>query len=301
MNLDFDSDDGQLSFSEPETTENQENLINQNGENKDDENKAVDITRKRRKIPKLTPDVLVNDSKGVEHLMETFSRIRFRGAGHAIDNLRLLMTAYREWAHSLYPRASFEEFITRCEKMSSSTKIQHMLSDIRADRPFNVNFADDIAQLDNLEPTPGIFAEYDNMLDIPDEPMDTVLPTETGEQQFDNYGIIGDLDQQGTHPIAPAVFPSPAEATASPAPQSAAERAEANRQRALALRAAREKERLKNQEKVGGQPHHQQQPQTKTVQPMEYSEFEAEIPDEYVEYDNDDLDELDAIAHEMGV
>ncbi|XP_069480372.1 TIMELESS-interacting protein [Ambystoma mexicanum] len=93
-------------------------------------------TRKtvKRNIPKLDADRLVSD-RGLPALRTMFNDTKFKGKGHEADDLKLLMRHMEHWAHRLYPKLGFEDFINKLEALGAKKPVQTCLKRIRMDLP----------------------------------------------------------------------------------------------------------------------------------------------------------------------
>ncbi|KAJ8248720.1 hypothetical protein GJAV_G00227000 [Gymnothorax javanicus] len=88
----------------------------------------------KRPQPKLDSQRLVSE-RGLPALRTLFNNVKFRGKGHETEDLRLLMQKMENWAHRLYPKLQFEDFIDRVESLGSKKEVQTCLKRIRLDMP----------------------------------------------------------------------------------------------------------------------------------------------------------------------
>ncbi|KAL1007601.1 hypothetical protein UPYG_G00088960 [Umbra pygmaea] len=203
-----------------------------NGEEGGEVSKLAEVpAAKRRGVkrpqPKLDSQRLISE-RGLPTLRTLFDNVRFKGQGHEADDLRLLMQKMENWAHRLYPKLQFEEFIDKLETLGGKKEVQTCLKRIRLDMPLT---HEDFMGNDDEEETQAsregrIFTHDDQ------DPF--------GDGGFpDNFpGLVPST------PAAPALFPSsqagPAHST--PAPVLTEEqrtRIERNKQLALERRLAR--------------------------------------------------------------
>ncbi|XP_016536693.1 TIMELESS-interacting protein isoform X1 [Poecilia formosa] len=101
--------------------------------------KLADVPAAKRKgvkrpQPKLDSQRLISD-RGLPALRTLFANARFKGKGHEAEDLRLLMQKMENWAHRLFPKLQFEDFIDRVEKLGSKKEVQTCLKRIRLDMP----------------------------------------------------------------------------------------------------------------------------------------------------------------------
>nr|XP_046253073.1 TIMELESS-interacting protein [Scatophagus argus]XP_046253082.1 TIMELESS-interacting protein [Scatophagus argus] len=110
-----------------------------NGEQDGDVSKLADVPAAKRKgvkrpQPKLDSHRLTSD-RGLPALRTLFDDVRFRGKGHEAEDLQLLMQKMENWAHRLYPKLQFEDFIDKVEKLGKKKEVQTCLKRIRLDMP----------------------------------------------------------------------------------------------------------------------------------------------------------------------
>uniref|UniRef100_A0A3B5AXX6 TIMELESS-interacting protein n=1 Tax=Stegastes partitus TaxID=144197 RepID=A0A3B5AXX6_9TELE len=88
----------------------------------------------KRPQPKLDSQRLTSE-RGLPALRTLFENVHFKGKGHEVEDLRLLMQKMENWAHRLYPKLQFEDFIDKVEKLGSKKEVQTCLKRIRLDMP----------------------------------------------------------------------------------------------------------------------------------------------------------------------
>lgn len=75
-----------------------------------DDNEEV-VVKKRKVMPKLDSDRLLSD-KGIPQLRtKVIPNIKLKGKGHEKGDIRRILYSYQMWAHTLFPKAKFEDFI----------------------------------------------------------------------------------------------------------------------------------------------------------------------------------------------
>lgn len=83
------------------------------------------LKKPRRQIPKFDANVLLEQSKGLDYLIEQAPKQRFGfEKGKELPALRRLMQFYRVWAFTMWPGMSFEEIIPRIEKLGKTGQIK---------------------------------------------------------------------------------------------------------------------------------------------------------------------------------
>ncbi|KAJ8344465.1 hypothetical protein SKAU_G00317940 [Synaphobranchus kaupii] len=88
----------------------------------------------KRPQPKLDSQRLVSE-RGLPALRTLFEDVRFKGKGHEAEDLRVLMLKMENWAHRLYPKLKFEDFIDKLESLGGKKEVQTCLKRIRLDMP----------------------------------------------------------------------------------------------------------------------------------------------------------------------
>ncbi|XP_067874355.1 TIMELESS-interacting protein isoform X1 [Heterodontus francisci] len=112
----------------------------------------------KRPQPKLDAHRLTSN-RGLPALRNLFNNIRFKGKGHESEDVKTLLWHMEHWAHRLYPKLQFEEFIDKVEALGSKKEVQTCLKKIRLDIPITdedfisneVVENEDGLQIDNLE------------------------------------------------------------------------------------------------------------------------------------------------------
>ncbi|CAK7300268.1 TIMELESS-interacting protein [Vulpes lagopus] len=88
----------------------------------------------KRNIPKLDAQRLVSE-RGLPALRHVFDNAKFKGKGHEAEDLKTLIRHMEHWAHRLFPKLQFEDFIDRVEYLGSKKEVQTCLKRIRLDLP----------------------------------------------------------------------------------------------------------------------------------------------------------------------
>nr|XP_057934283.1 TIMELESS-interacting protein isoform X2 [Doryrhamphus excisus]XP_057934284.1 TIMELESS-interacting protein isoform X2 [Doryrhamphus excisus] len=134
-----------------------------NDESVGEMSKLADVPAAKRKgvkrpQPKLDSHRLTTD-KGLPALRTLFDNVRFKGKGHEAEDVRLLMQKMENWAHRLYPKLQFEDFIDRVEKLGTKKEVQTCLKRIRLDMPLT---QEDFIGEEEAPPEAPIFGEADH-------------------------------------------------------------------------------------------------------------------------------------------
>ncbi|XP_006831577.1 PREDICTED: TIMELESS-interacting protein [Chrysochloris asiatica] len=114
----------------------------ENGEEADPDEEAergapVPVPPKRtvkRNIPKLDAQRLISE-RGLPTLRHVFDKTKFKGKGHEAEDLKKLIRQMEHWAHRLFPKLQFEDFVDRVEYLGNKKEVQTCLKRIRLDLP----------------------------------------------------------------------------------------------------------------------------------------------------------------------
>ncbi|KFO81109.1 TIMELESS-interacting protein [Cuculus canorus] len=88
----------------------------------------------KRPMPKLDAQRLISE-RGLPALRHMFDNVKFKGKGHEAEDLKTLMRHMEHWAHRLFPKLQFEDFIGRVESLGNKKEVQTCLKRIRLDLP----------------------------------------------------------------------------------------------------------------------------------------------------------------------
>ncbi|XP_001376003.1 TIMELESS-interacting protein [Monodelphis domestica] len=88
----------------------------------------------KRNLPKLDAQRLISE-RGLPALRHVFEKVKFKGKGHEAEDLKTLIRHMEHWAHRLFPKLQFEDFIGRVEHLGNKKEVQTCLKRIRLDLP----------------------------------------------------------------------------------------------------------------------------------------------------------------------
>ncbi|XP_068266042.1 TIMELESS-interacting protein isoform X2 [Nyctibius grandis] len=88
----------------------------------------------KRPMPKLDAQRLISE-RGLPALRHMFDNVKFKGKGHEAEDLKILIRHMEHWAHRLFPKLQFEDFIDRVESLGNKKEVQTCLKRIRLDLP----------------------------------------------------------------------------------------------------------------------------------------------------------------------
>lgn len=104
----------------------------------------------KRNLPKLDATRLTSE-RGLPALRHVFDKTKFKGKGHEAEDLKTLIRHMEHWAHRLFPKLQFEDFIDRVENLGNKKEVQTCLKRIRLDLP--IVHEDFVTDNDNVEET----------------------------------------------------------------------------------------------------------------------------------------------------
>ncbi|NXO10858.1 TIPIN protein, partial [Oriolus oriolus] len=90
----------------------------------------------KRPRPRLDAQRLISE-RGLPALRHMFDNVKFKGKGHEVrpEDLKTLIQHMEHWAHRLFPKLQFEDFIDRVESLGNKKEVQTCLKRIRLDLP----------------------------------------------------------------------------------------------------------------------------------------------------------------------
>ncbi|KAI4887068.1 hypothetical protein NFI96_033417 [Prochilodus magdalenae] len=207
----------------------QDPFANGDGDDQGEVSKLPEVpVAKRRTVkrpqPKLDSQRLLSD-RGLPALRTLFDNVKFKGKGHETEDLKVLMQKMENWAHRLYPKLQFEDFIDKLEVLGGKKEVQTCLKRIRLDMPLT---HEDFIGNDVVEAEPQL------------------------QEDVDPFGDGGFSEDPFVHSTpAPAPAPAPAPVTLTEEQQ---RRIELNKQLALERRLARQKQQESSQSALPDEP-----------------------------------------------
>ncbi|XP_064578545.1 TIMELESS-interacting protein isoform X3 [Zonotrichia leucophrys gambelii] len=88
----------------------------------------------KRPRPRLDAQRLTSE-RGLPALRHMFDNVKFKGKGHEAEDLKTLIQHMEHWAHRLFPKLQFEDFIDVVESLGNKKEVQTCLKRIRLDLP----------------------------------------------------------------------------------------------------------------------------------------------------------------------
>ncbi|KAJ1968881.1 chromosome segregation in meiosis- protein [Dispira parvispora] len=122
-------------------------------------------TRKRRVVAKLDATRLLSP-EGLVHLKTKGPLLKLYGQGHEAADLAKLMQFYQLWAHRLFPKLAFPEFIAQAEKVCTQKRLRVHLDEWRKPAPEpEPEFLLHSPTTDDITPSHGITLDQSNIHD----------------------------------------------------------------------------------------------------------------------------------------
>lgn len=95
---------------------------------------AVKKKRTLKPQPKLDAKRLMG-TRGLEALQNEFDGVDFKGRGHEVEDLDLLLARLEHWAHRLHPRMTFDDCLEKIERLGHKKEIQVCMKKLRMGMP----------------------------------------------------------------------------------------------------------------------------------------------------------------------
>uniref|UniRef100_H2ZC08 TIMELESS-interacting protein n=1 Tax=Ciona savignyi TaxID=51511 RepID=H2ZC08_CIOSA len=95
---------------------------------------ASTSTKKKRTInrgPKLDTRRLLGP-RGLPAVKSYYEDFKFKGKGHELEDLDIIMNKLEHWAHRLYPKFTFDDCMEKIEALGHKKEIQTCLKKIRS-------------------------------------------------------------------------------------------------------------------------------------------------------------------------
>ena len=88
--------------------------------------------KKRKSVPKITPEILSDPKFGITAVYKTFPKYKFKGKRHEADDLQKLLHHYAEWAYVVSPDLEFTDFVSKMGKCVGNWKVRSRLDFVRS-------------------------------------------------------------------------------------------------------------------------------------------------------------------------
>ena len=137
----------------------------------------------RNPLPKLNIERL-KGPKGIQTIEKYFEGFKFHGKGYEKLDLDRVMKRMEHWAHRLFPKLEFDDFVERLEKLGTKKELQVFVKKYRQDM---ISAEDDIITEDNID------AENDKEQDGPIDEFDLLIAEQIEKQkQVVNQSLTSD-------------------------------------------------------------------------------------------------------------
>ena len=137
----------------------------------------------RNPLPKLNIERL-KGPKGIQTIEKYFEGFKFYGKGYEKLDLDRVMKRMEHWAHRLFPKLEFDDFVERLEKLGTKKELQVFVKKYRQDM---ISAEDDIITEDNID------AENDKEQDGPIDEFDLLIAEQIEKQkQVVNQSLTSD-------------------------------------------------------------------------------------------------------------
>ncbi|OBS66983.1 hypothetical protein A6R68_04485 [Neotoma lepida] len=108
---------------------------------------------------------LLTSERGLPALRHVFDKTKFKGKGHEAEDLKTLIRHMEHWAHRLFPKLQFEDFIDRVENLGNKKEVQTCLKRIRLDLPIvHEDFVSNNDEVEETNPLDATAAGFDPFL-----------------------------------------------------------------------------------------------------------------------------------------
>ncbi|GAA5938268.1 hypothetical protein JCM3775_002932 [Rhodotorula graminis] len=97
--------------------------------------------KKRRVVAKMDEVRLLGPS-GFPRLRDDLKKVRIKGKGHELQDLKRVLSTYQLWAHQMYPKTNFRDTLTTIEKLCHKRTVQRALKEYRDDEKHGRSNAD---------------------------------------------------------------------------------------------------------------------------------------------------------------
>lgn len=92
------------------------------------EPKQIKIIKNPRFV--LDVELMLNEEKGLPELLRLSNKILFK-PGNEIEDMKQTLAIMQSWAHRLYPKYNFQDFLTRAETLAKKRPIKTYLKKTR--------------------------------------------------------------------------------------------------------------------------------------------------------------------------
>ncbi|KAF9954835.1 hypothetical protein BGZ72_004264 [Mortierella alpina] len=203
----------------------------------DEDLAAVNTVKKRVKVIRLDADKLMSE-KGFPLLIKNGKRLKIRQKykdtaekqANAKQNLEDLMRFYQTWAHNLFPKATFRDFIIQAENKCKTKQLKQIMDgwrDAHWQQVFEKKQAaweEERSEQNAAEQQSNVWAQHENELAITATASGATAlngSSSAGQNNFGEPSSAAAAASKPTHPLFTGAIPSAAQ---QPKPQPAVSR-----------------------------------------------------------------------------
>lgn len=132
--------DGMLGSDGLSNDNSSDNAYKGDGQDNDNENEASTKTvePKKRSVTVRNPQIRLNveklmEPRGIQAIQKYYSNIHFAGKGSEKQDVNNIMKRLEHWAHRLYPKYNFEDFLNKTEALGKKKQLQTYMTRYRQD------------------------------------------------------------------------------------------------------------------------------------------------------------------------
>ncbi|RZF41360.1 hypothetical protein LSTR_LSTR000074 [Laodelphax striatellus] len=104
---------------------------NSDKDEKKEDDKPEKKKRKQSQRPRFNILRLKDNDIGLIAAERMFKGVKFRGKGHELDDLNLIMKKMEIWAHKLYPSFDFDDCLAKLEKLGNTREVATYVKKLR--------------------------------------------------------------------------------------------------------------------------------------------------------------------------
>ncbi|BGP22609.1 swi3 domain-containing protein [Rhodotorula toruloides] len=105
------------------------------------------ITKKRRIVAKLDETRLLGPS-GFPKLRDNIKKVKIKGKGHEMQDLKRVLTVYQLWSHQMYPKTNLRDTLQVVEKLCHKRTVQRALKQYRDEEKHGKAQVDEAGEVD---------------------------------------------------------------------------------------------------------------------------------------------------------
>lgn len=126
------SDDNKVSLGEESENENEDESKGETGKGRRIDPSTSKKHIVRNPIPKLNAERL-KGPKGIQTIEKYFEGFKFHGKGHEKTDLDRIMKRLEHWAHRLFPKLEYDDFLAKVETLGKKKELQVFVKKYRMD------------------------------------------------------------------------------------------------------------------------------------------------------------------------